>query len=452
MISDLLGELAVEKIRKDFGDFTSTIFAVILYNGGCSMSQINFLIPRIDYSIVRSSILHLFQHNILYFMPLFSNLTEIKDCVNEIKILPRLHECIYRFRFARFICLAEHEYGTIGRKILELFFENGQVCLARMIGCRLSKNDLVKFQNILIQMARDGVIKAAFITFFIKNNNSFEAHRKTVRKPILIDKKTFWKISTLKLNITLRLNLILAFINDFYGDNFYLVLRYCACKILGFCTTTLNRVWFSLDTLIDWMRDFSHTKKNNELCITQVVSNFVLNDNSLRIHNSRIHIYLGDFFEIIAKKIIENLVGNQFGQTFLIIFKLLHRDLENDEKNIASECFVHSDLIRKELFKMYRLGFAFFEEKNFTSNVEKHRKYFVWKINFASVKKRFISEIIKCLYNILLKIEDFDLFFTKYFFFMMKDANRLENNYVDQRKGLNVSIQRLDELLLFIYS
>ena len=67
MYSDIILDLAVEKIRLDFGDLPSTIFQILIIQSGCSIYEINKIIPHIGYNILRGVLYKLFSHNIIFF-------------------------------------------------------------------------------------------------------------------------------------------------------------------------------------------------------------------------------------------------------------------------------------------------------------------------------------------------------------------------------------------------
>mmetsp|Transcript_26778 Transcript_26778/g.62009 ORF Transcript_26778/g.62009 Transcript_26778/m.62009 type:complete len:455 (+) Transcript_26778:95-1459(+) len=454
MFSDLLADFGVEKIRKDFGDFAATIFNIIINCGGCFLEDLNFLIPKIDYAIIRFSILILFRHNIIFLTPIFDKKLESIQKKIKIKILPRLHECIYRIRYPRFISLMEHEYGLTGRKITELFYEKGQVFLENNFFNLFSKKEeKFKIENILIQMARDGFIESVFFYFDNKKNNFNQKNfLKKNKKPLSGRKNATWKLSSHKLNFTLKINLILATVGQYYGEKIFFLLRSCFSRIINFKVFRFFNCWFSLDSLVDNAIEILKSQNFNEINITEIFDGGVMDRCFLRIKNSRLKISVKFFFEIIRNKIFENLIGNQFGKNFLRIFKILAKDLESEEKQISIQSWLEVKIIRKELFKMYKLGLVTFEEKNCSFFQSTTKKSLIWKINFLSLKKRFISEILKSIYNLLLKLENLQLFFLKISFFFKDQPKNLKNYFQHQRVGLTTSILRLDEILLIIYS
>lgn len=449
MFANILGDLAIEKIRKDFGDFCATIFGLILYNEDCTLYKINFLIPNINYSILRTSILNLFQHNVLFFS---SDLPQGKNGRKNVKILPRLHECIYRIRHFRFMSFFEHEYGEIGKSISKIFFKKGQIFFDLNFKKAFFSRNILKIENVMIQMGRDGLIKSCLnYPHQLKKYNNFFFFKRRIKKPVFVKKNIPWKISTLKLNLGLRMNIIFSVLNQFYGKLFFSTIRSCASKIFNFGSDKIFKTWFSLDTLIDSINDTVKTKNIDQLNLLKVMENGFLNNNSFIFQNSRIKIIFKNFLGIICEKTIQNLIGNQFGKNFLTLFHILSQNFENDEQTISLHCFEEEIKIRKILFKMYRLGFLVFEEKNLSFVPLDSKKKIFFKINLNFIKKRFITEILKTLENFFLRIENFNLFLSKICFFSKNKGDNSDQSLKNEKKGLFLTVSKLDELLLIIY-
>jgi hypothetical protein len=194
-------------------------------------------------------------------------------------------------------------------------------------------------------------------------------------------------------------------------------------------------------------------KKNlNEINVVEIFSSGVLNKCLMNLKNSRLKILSGVFLEIIQNKIFEILIGNQFGKNFLRIFKILARDIETEEKKISTQILLTDNTIRRDLFKMFKLGFVTPEEKRLFFPESTRKKTLIWKINFFCLKKRFLSEILKSIFNLLLKLENFKLLLVKISFFRKKKEININNHFKYQTVCILSSISRLDEILLIIYS
>ena len=120
------------------------------------------------------------------------------------------------------------------------------------------------------------------------------------------------------------------------------------------------------------------------------------------------------------------------------------------DQKIAFECYEEELVVRKEIFKMFRLGFLLIEEKTNTPKAQFYKKNFVCCVNINFVRKRLISETLKSMFNVFLKIHDFESYFEKLKFFAEKDSNR--NVLIKHKQALSLSITKLDEIINVLYS
>ena len=98
---------------------------------------------------------------------------------------------------------------------------------------------------------------------------------------------------------------------------------------------------------------------------------------------------------------------------------------------------------------MYRMNFIFLEEKNKYVNMSSHRNLISWKLNLKILFDRYLFEIYKGLYNLILKIEDLKLIIKKnrnrnYY------QNSLKKNQLYQLNILIVCMIRLDGILIIL--
>lgn len=451
MLTDLICDITVLRIRKDFGEFCGTLFDLILKKNGCSVSDLNFLIPKINYSLIRSTLLDLFQHNLIYFSPTYISEEKNPGTIFGIKIFPCLHACLYRFRFLRFFSLMEHEYGNLGSGLTKKFYEKGQLFLNKFTKKTLSKKKIILTENLLVQMARDGYITPNLI---FREASSIKLHTVSYQggreKPSFLKKKIPWRLDMLKMNLGLKINIIFSILYQNFGEIFYSNIRSCASRIFSYRVYNFQKTWFNLDTLSDITSDTVKIVNKDEMNLIQVFENGLLNNSYFFVQNARIKINFKTILMLVQIKTVENLIINQFGKTFFQIFKILSSDTEMSEQKIASECFEEEILIRKEIFKMFRLGFLLVEERSNISTIQTHKKNFNCCININFVRKRFISEILKSIFNVFIKIQDFENFFQKIKLFSTK--NRSNNLLIKQRQALFLSITKLDEILNVLYS
>mmetsp|Transcript_66764 Transcript_66764/g.164550 ORF Transcript_66764/g.164550 Transcript_66764/m.164550 type:complete len:117 (+) Transcript_66764:235-585(+) len=109
-------------------------------------------------------------------------------------------------------------------------------------------------------------------------------------------------------------------------------------------------------------------------------------------------------------------------------------------------------IVRKQLYRMYRLGYIYIQEQEKTQDHPDIQTIFFWKLNFEMIKKKFISEILKSIFNIVLKIEDMELILIKSLFSKIIEEKIYfyKTSLSHQIKALLVSLIRLDEILLLM--
>jgi len=96
---DILTDLAVEKIRMDFGDFIASLFRLISIKKNCFFNQLIFICSNVPYKTLRTGIILLFQHNLI----LFENFQSLRNLFDEklrfTIITAVISEAIYRIRY-----------------------------------------------------------------------------------------------------------------------------------------------------------------------------------------------------------------------------------------------------------------------------------------------------------------------------------------------------------------
>jgi transcription initiation factor IIE alpha subunit len=455
MFFDILIELGTEKIRQDFGDLCATVFQIITYQNGCSLKELNFFLPKLNYSILRTSLFILFQHNILFFPIKMNDNLKRTYLIENIRLFSRIYEPIYRIRHYRFMALSEHEYGEIGGKIIKNFVKKGQLFLKDIFKEIFFRNNLNKFktEDLLIHMARDGLIQSVLATHLFHNIIGIYKKKKSLPKPLIKKIKFSWKISTSKFNLFLRINLIIEIAREYYGGIISKIIRGNICKTLAINSRHILLIWFSFDTLNDNVNDLELEQKFNDVLIFQAVNEFSLSEFFIEIKSSVLKIIFKKLLEIISNKIIEKLIFNQFGNKFALIFKTILEKTKVSEKEIENDLLIEECTIRKTLFKMFRLGYIYIDEMGKFFDFLNFKKVFYWKINYGLIKKRLISEILKSIFNLILKIEDLEIILSK---ILINDSYKknisCRPNYLNsQVKTLLLSLRRLDEILFMIY-
>ena len=111
---DIFLDLAVEKVRIDFGDFVASLFRIISTNNSCFFDQLISIFSQFPYKILRIGIITLFQYNLVLFENFQSRKNIFDQKIHFTKISSIISEAIYRIRYPRFISLIEFDLGCVG--------------------------------------------------------------------------------------------------------------------------------------------------------------------------------------------------------------------------------------------------------------------------------------------------------------------------------------------------
>ena len=460
MVSDIIKDLAVEKIRIDFGDLSATVFQILIIQRGCSIVEINKILPNVEYRMVRFVFFKLFNHNVLFLRK--NNHGQKLNVLNlkNIKIYASLYSPIIRMRFPRFLSLIEKEYGNIAREISKKFLEYGQVD-SSIILRRLAKTNQWshnQMEDSIINMARDQIIEKLISPgrYFYKKNywiNSDIINFNNNYKPIESDSSKYvWKISYFKLNSIIKLELAVNVAEEFFCDKFKIIIKSCFSKNAGNNLSIAPLDWFSLDSLKDYTEEISCCGFFDELFIIQLVENSCMNQFILKVNKCSYKFKTDNILDNLRKRVIENFINNQFGQKFFRVFKTLSSQKAIDENKVSEECIVDKKFIRKFLYQMYRMSFIFLDERNKYTNLISYKNIASWKLNLNMLLDRCLFDVYKSIYNLLLRIEEFNLLIKK----NTKEKNRnyhfkeFKYNQIDQLNILRLSIFRLDEILIIL--
>lgn len=456
MFSDILLDLAVEKIRIDFGDLSATLFQIMIIQNGSSIYEINKIIPYIDYDALRNTLFKLFNHNIIFFKKYNQDKNNLILSLKNVKMYGSLHTPINRIRFPRYLSIMEREYGHIVRQIIKKFMEYGQINITKIVNM-LSRNDIKKYKEIedcMIDIARDQYIEKLIFPGFLFKKNLYNkdilSNLNNHFKPVAFNTKLHrWKISYLKLISIIKLDITFSVAEEYFCEKFKSISRCCLSKNSGNNLKIIYLDWFSLDSIKDYAEENTYGDFLDELFLIQLIENFSIDRFILEIKKCSCKFRTENILFNLKKKIIENFINNQFGQKFFRIFKTLSAKSEIDEIKISEECIIDKKLIRKFLYQMYRMSFIFLEEKNKYINLILPKNLISWKLNLTAFFDRYLFEVYKSIYNLLLRIEDLNLLIKKKNFFNYNHIDLKENN-LNNLHILRVGIFRLEGLLLIL--
>ena len=455
MFSDIVLDLAVEKIRIDFGDLSATLFQIMIIQNGCSMFEFNKILPYVDYGIIRSTLFKLFNHNIIFFKKCHQDKNNISFNIKNIKMYASLHTPINRIRFPRYLSIIEREYGHTAREIVKKFMEFGQINSWKIVKI-LTKNNLEKYKKIednMIDIARDQYIEKLISPGLvsIRNkplNNYSLLNLNDCYKPLPSNIFNYlWKISYLKLISIIKLDITLSVAEEYFCEQFKITMRCCLSKNSGNNLKIIPLDWFSLDSILDYAEETTYIDFFDELFLIQLIENFCTDRFILEIKKCCCKFKEENILNNLRKKTIENFINNHFGQKFFRVFKTLSAKYEIDETKISEESIIDRKVIRQFLYQMYRMSFIFLEEKNKYINLTSPKNLISWKLNLTTIFDRYLFEIYKSIFNLLLRLEDLIFLIKKK---KNNDYHTLRINNFYHLNILRVSIFRLDGMLLIL--
>jgi len=236
MERDILLQIVVEKIRKDFGDYCASIFQIISLTKGCTFIELNKTI-RSAYKTIRSSIFLLFQNNLIYFDNAIQLDPPINALLKKIRFIPRIKEAFNRFNYFRYTIFTECQYGNTASKIIEFILSKGHSFSYEILKVFKEKNNIKKVQNILIHLARDKMIQTVFSPFSRKKLTSgeFRVYPKYFYsdKPWFGNRNICWKANSNSYNSHLKKNILLETIQVYFPEKLKTLAKFCLSKVLG---------------------------------------------------------------------------------------------------------------------------------------------------------------------------------------------------------------------------
>ena len=161
-------------------------------------------------------------------------------------------------------------------------------------------------------------------------------------------------------------------------------------------------------------------------------------------------VYIEIFFR---GKIIENLILNQFGKKFGLIFKLMMNKKFFEESDLSEKSGIDRSRIKTILYNMHRLGLIYMEDfKVFRKDSRVPR---LWKLDLTSLSKKIFLTITKSLYNLLLRLENYTWIIKRIFdktqtedFQILNKKKRVILNKIDTLVG---ALMRVDEIFNLIF-
>mmetsp|Transcript_100030 Transcript_100030/g.149899 ORF Transcript_100030/g.149899 Transcript_100030/m.149899 type:complete len:174 (+) Transcript_100030:58-579(+) len=164
---DVLLELGIEKTRKDFGDFTATIFQLISLEGSCTIQQLNLLVPSASYFVIRSTIFLLYQHSLISVKVFSLKGIFSENFIQNTKFFGSIYQAVYRIRYPRFLAFSEYEFGVPGRVLIGEIVKKGQITCQNLlyVSEKKGKTPSGEMEDTLIQLGRDGLIHSSFFFF-----------------------------------------------------------------------------------------------------------------------------------------------------------------------------------------------------------------------------------------------------------------------------------------------
>ena len=453
MIRDILVDLSVEKIRIDFGDLTASVFRSVSINNNCSLSQITSLFSHISYKTIRSCIIILFQYNLILFENFKSSRNSFIKKIKFIIVTAKISEAIYRIRYPRFISLIEYDYGFYAASILRLILNSGQIYLSlvkkNFSDCSRKKLEII--EDILIHIARDGLIipcnvdtKSNYLRHSILGGH-LSSH--VLSKPTFTSMTSSWKISISMFNFRFKLNILFSLLQEYQAYHTKHVLKFYLSKLLSLQFFSHQFVWFSIDSIPDYCNDELVFLSPDERTILLSIENLGFVDQFIELKKNMFKLNLKNIKTFFCEKLIENLIINQFGKKFGIVFKILATKKICEEKEILQKSIFNQFQTKMILYHMHRIGFIFIEDFHKHRQTPKSTRF--WKLDLTSIVKKISITILKALYNLIVRQESYYLNIKKNFK-AKKNEKYLQKKrilFLKKIDTLKTAITRSDEIL-----
>ncbi|AEA38846.1 hypothetical protein CPARA_2gp188 (nucleomorph) [Cryptomonas paramecium] len=411
MPNDIIIDLAVEKIRVDFGNVSATLFQVLIIQNGCDILEINKIIPSLEYKLIRYILFRLFNHDVIFFKKKNSKINHQETNFVSLKFYPNVYISILRIRFPRFLSIIEKEYGNISRCIIKKFLEYGRMnlvsLLKKIISFNLKKTTVI--ENCLINLVRDNFFKQITCSHAFQRSNLNK-----IQKPVYQNESNYlWKICYPKMMLFMKLDLVICVVEEIFCYEIKMAIRCCFCKNIGNNFDAISLDCFSLDSLVDYTEEISDVMFKAELPFIQIIENCCSDQFILFIRNCTCKPRFNVVLDFLRKNLIENLIENRFGYKFFKIFKFFFSSKLSNQIEFIEEYSIYKTITRKFFYQMYRLNFLFLEEKNkyrISANINSN---VLWKLNVINLIDRFFFETSKTIYNLLIRKQELSFLFKK---------------------------------------
>jgi hypothetical protein len=457
MESDIFLDLAVEKVRIDFGDFLASLFRIISTNNSCFFDQLISIFSQVPYKILRIGIITLFQYNLVLFENFKSRKNNFDQKIYFTKVSSVISEAIYRIRYPRFISLVEFDYGLYGGSILRSLLNYGQFYLSVLKNFFLFQSTEIgkKIEDILIHMARDKLIIQSNVASIIKTKiflfDCQKFHFNFHNKPITNFKLSPWKILTKTFNSRLKLNILFSLIQEYQTFQTKHLMKFYMSKMISINVSSSYDILFSIDSVFDFCKDSCAHILLNERFIISSIENPIFIEQSIELKKIFFKFNLTQIQTFFREKFMENLFINQFGKKFGIIFKILSTKKVHEEREILNKSGFKNFQTKAILYHMHRMGFIFIEDSDISKKIPRDIRF--WKLDLSIVSKKLIICIVKSLYNLLVRLENHQWIIKKIFETINQKfyQNPKLNIFLNKVKIIMFSIIRLDEILNILY-
>ena len=263
------------------------------------------------------------------------------------------------------------------------------------------------------------------------------------QKPTFISFNSTWKILTSTFNIRLKLNTLFSLLQEYHEFQAKQVIKFYISKLLSLKSSFIDNIWLSLDTISDFCRDELIDFYFDEKSMIRLIKNLCFVHQSVDLKRGYFKLNLKIIKSFFREKLVKNLLINQFGKKFEVIFQILASKQLFDEKELLHKSGFNKFHLKTILYQMHRLGFVFLEDSEIYRKVPKDTRF--WKLDLTILSKKLVLNSIKTLYNLLLRLENYYWIINKFF-----DSIKGEKNSVLTKKKKEILIKRINTLLIGI--
>ena len=231
------------------------------------------------------------------------------------------------------------------------------------------------------------------------------------------------------------------------------LIKFYMSKLLTINFPLGRELWFSIDSIADFCRDGIVDISLKEKFIMSSIENFCFIDQYIELKKFFLKVNIKDLLSFFREKFIENLIVNQFGKKFGIIFKILTIKKSHEEKELINKSGFKSFQAKTILYHMHRMGFVFLEDSEISQKNPKHIRF--WKIELGLISKKLTICIIKSIYNLIIRLENYHWILKKLFetenFTYCNDISLKNKAFLEKIRIINFTLFRIDEILNLLY-